>query len=186
MPDAAVPPSLCAAARHFSCRFAAILSALLAVVARRFPGLPRLAPLAVAVFRRLLRTRARVLSLLAPLALDRPPRTRHPAFCSRRRAPYQRGPSTRRLRLLTDLEAYAFEAAICAGQLEALLAEPESKALLAAVPQLSSLATSLLRLLGLSPSPAAAAFPARPFAPAARASRHLPSPPLALGFDTRA
>jgi hypothetical protein len=166
---AAPPAPVQAFAPDFARRLGLILTTLAALIARRFPLSPRLVPLIIPLWRRLTRAARRFERLMARLAAGRLPRPHrsgsrgpHPAT-----AVLPRG----RLWLIAVLGS---EAAACATQLQALLAEPAAAGLLAAVPAARRIVLPLGRLLGL---PACAPV-RRPRAPRPARPRPPPLPPI--------
>ena len=134
-----------------------ILRSLAALIARRFLNHPRHAVFIIPLWRHLTRAATRLETLLTRLAagpLSPPrPRTPHPGGPHRRPAF-----PTGRAWLIRALGA---EAAACASQLQALLAEPEAAALLANPAARRTLAP-IRRMLGLVPP---RQRPRRPTAP---------------------
>jgi hypothetical protein len=184
MPALVLPPPLRAFAVLFARRFDAILAALIGIVARRFLGHPRLAPLVVPVHRRLQRVRHRLAVLFTRLAAGRTPR--HCRVVSRRFAGRRLlFPSTRRCRLIRDLGPFAFEAAACASQLAALLATPQAARLLAALPAARASVASVLRLLGSTPTHPHPPHPPHPATPPPCPPAPLSAPPPLRGPDGR-
>jgi len=168
---AAPPAPVQAFAPDFARRLGLILTTLAALIARRFPLSPRLVPLIIPLWRRLTRAARRFERLMARLAAGRLPRPHrsgsrgpHPAT-----AVLPRG----RLWLIAVLGS---EAAACATQLQAPLAEPAAAALLAEIPAARRLVHPIGRLLGL---PACACARARrPRAPRPARPRPPSLPPI--------
>ncbi len=140
----------------------AALAALAALVARRFLREPRLAALIIPLWTRLNRAARRFERLMLGLAAGTLPRPRTP----RRGGP-------RQPRLLPAgrfwlIRALGPEAAACATQLQALLAEPTTTELLVRVPAAGRILRPLARLLAIGAS-----------APRRRPARAVPAPPPA-------
>ena len=144
MQPASLPAAVQAYAPDFARRLGLILAALAALIARRFPLSPRLVPLLIPLWTRLNRTARRCARLMALLAAGRLPRPRraHPG------GPHGARPlPTGRFWLIAAL---GHEGAVCATQLESLLAEPAAAALLAEIPAARRLVHPIGRLLGLT------------------------------------
>ena len=143
-----------------------VLRHLAAIIARRFLNHPRHAVFIIPLWRHLTRAARRLETLVASLAAG-------PLPPPRPRAPHQGGPR-RKPALPTGhawlIRALGAEAAACASQLQALLAEPEA-ALLLATPNASRILAPIRRMLGLLPPRQRA-----PRAPAAPSPR--PRPPI--------
>ncbi len=158
-----VPPNL--APSFGGTGFGVILRTLAALIARRFLNHPLLAALIIPLWRHLTRAAARLDRLRArlaagPLPPPRPRATNHSG--PRRKSPFP----TARAWLIRALGA---EAAACAAQLQALLADPAAADLLACTAARRTLAP-IRRMLGLPP-----AHPPRPVTPASAAP--LPAAP---------
>ena len=165
-------------------RFARLIAALCEAVGARVagPGRPGLAgPLVILIWTRLKRMAERVARLAARAEAGTlpPPRSR-PATPRRTAAPpYQRLPRGAAW-LIRQVPAAAFGA----GQVEALLADPDMAALIAAAPQIGRTLRPLCHMLGVSlppalrrPPPASPSpLPAPPCA--AEAGRRVPAEPL--------
>ena len=151
--------------------FGVILRNLAALVARRFLHDPRLAALIIPLWQQLTRAAARLDRLLARLAAGPipPPRPR----ATNHSGPHRRSPfPTTNAWLIRALGA---EAAACAAQLEALLADPAAADLLACTAARRTLAP-IRRMLGLLP-----AHSPRPIAPASTATpRRAPPRPVPI------
>ncbi len=145
-----------------------ILRNLAALIARRFLNDPLLAVLIIPLWRHLTRAAARLDRLRARLAAGPipPPRPR----ASNHSGPRRRSPFPTTSAWL--IRALGAEAAACAAQLQALLADPAAADLLACTAARRTLAP-IRRMLGLPP-----AHPPRPIIPAcvAPAPRHRPPP----------
>ncbi len=143
-----------------------ILRNLAAVIARRFLNDPRLAALIIPLWRHLTRAAARLDRLIARLAAGPlpPPRPR----ASNHSGPRHRSPFPTTSAWL--IRALGAEAAACAAQLQALLADPAAADLLACTAARRTLAP-IRRMLGLPP-----ANPPRPITPASAAPLS-PAPP---------
>jgi hypothetical protein len=135
-----------ASAPDFCRRFGLILTTLMAVIARRFPREPRLAPLAIPLWTRLTRAIRRFERLMARFVQGTPAKPHR----SGPSGPHRATPVLPRGRAWLVL-ALAHEGAACATQLEALLADPAAVALLAAVPAAQRILHPLMRLLGIGP-----------------------------------
>ncbi len=127
--------------------FGVILRTLAALVARRFLHDPRLAALIIPLWRHLTRAAARLDRLCArlaagPLPPPKPRATNHSG--PRRKSPF---PTTR----AWLIRALGAEAAACAAQLEALLADPAAADLLACTAAHRTLAP-IRHMLGLPPA----------------------------------
>jgi len=154
---ASIPSPVQAFAPDFSRRFSAIMAALVALIARRFLRDPRLALFIVPLCARLNRTARRVQRLMARLAAGNLPKPHAPGRVG---GPH---PSTGVLPtgrgwLIRDI---GHEGAGYASQLEALLAEPATAALLALVPAMRRLLNSIKRILAVG----VFAFRSRPAPP---------------------
>jgi hypothetical protein len=165
---ASPPLPVQAYAPDFARRFGLILTALSALIARRFPLSPRLISLVVPLWRRLNRAVRRCQRLMALLAAGHLPRPRRP---------HPGGPRGARLLptgRLWLIAALGHEGAALASQLQSLLAEPAAVALLAEIPAARRLVQPIGRLLGLP----ACARVRRPRAPRPPRPRPPPLPPI--------
>jgi hypothetical protein len=165
---APLPAPVQAFAPDFARRFGLILATLTALIARRFLRQPRFAALIVPLWTRLNRAARRFERLMVRLTAGRLPPLRRPhpgGPCGAHTLP------TGRFWLIRALGP---EAAACATQLQALLAEPAAAGLLAAVPAARRIVLPLGRLLGLSASAPAR----RPRAPRPARPRPPPLPPI--------
>ncbi len=159
MIPAPLPAPVQAFAPDFARRLGLILAALTALIAQRFLRDPRLAALIVPLWTRLTHTTRRFERLMARLAAGTLPRPRNSGSGGHRSAaalPAGRG---------WLVAALGHEAAACATQLEALLAEPAAAAFLAAVPAARRIIRPLARLLAIgvfAPRRRAAAAPPEP------------------------
>jgi hypothetical protein len=165
MTPAPLPAPVQAFAPDFARRFALIMSALMAIVARRLPRAPRLVFLVVPLWTRINRAAQRFARLMARLGAARPSRPPRPG----RAAPRPRPPAlpTGRGWLV---RALGYEVAGCASQLEALLAEPEAVELLAQAPTAGRILRPILGMITLT------AVPRKPRAPRAPKPRPVPPP----------
>ena len=159
-------------------RFAMIMAGLGALVARRFLRMPHLAGFTVLLWTRLNRAVGRFhRALTSPPARPRTARTRtEPGNVAKARAlrlPSGRGWLVREL---------GWEAAAFMGQLEALLAEVQSRAALAGAPRAARILRPICRLLGvhLSLTPNVAPKPPAPARPTTQAP-DLPGPAVDCG-----
>jgi hypothetical protein len=138
-----LPAPVQAFAPDFARRFGLIMAALAAIVARRFLREPRFAALIVPLWTRLTRAARRFERLMARLAAGRPARPRRPGHG---------GPHTSAA-LPTGrfwlIRALGHEAAACASQLEALLAEPAAAELLALAPAAGRILRPIARMLAI-------------------------------------
>jgi len=160
------------------------MTALAALIARRFPREPRLLALLVPLWNRINRAARRFERLMARLASGKPARPRRPG---RRGGPHSSLLPRGRFWLIGVL---GYEAAGLASQLQALLAEPAAAALLAEVPAAGRILRPIARMLaiGATSRPAPAAKPPKEeefFPPGPLAFRSLgytfyevPTPPL--------
>ena len=142
METPAIPAPVSAYAPEFARRLGMIFRALAAIVARRLLRDPRFVALIVPLWRRINRATNRFERLMAGLAAGRLPKRRRSGHSGPRRPnpllPCGRGWLVRVL---------GYEAAGCAGQLQALLAEPEAAGLLALVPAAGRIIGPVARLL---------------------------------------
>lgn len=162
MHAALLTPELRAAAPGLARRIGVILVAVAALVARAFLRNPRRVGLIVPLCSRLNRACHRLGRLMAGIAAGAAPRAARPGQGSGR--PVAVLPSARGW-LIADLR---HEAVAYAWQLRHLLAEPESAAIIAAVPRVMAILRPFCHMLSLFP-PARPPRPARA-APAAAAS----------------
>jgi hypothetical protein len=165
--DAPPPPATLAP------RLGAILRDLAALVARRLLRLPLYAVLAIPLWQQISRATLRLESLLArlaagPLPPSRPRARRHPGS-PRRKSSF---PAAR----AWLISALGHEAAACASQLQALLAEPAAAALLA-TPAGSRALAPIRRMLGLTPPRSRPSAPPVAATPPRRPYWLLPAPP---------
>jgi hypothetical protein len=146
--------------------FGVVLRNLAALIARRFLHDPFHAALIIPLWQHLTRAARRLDRLLARLAAGPmpPPRPR----ASNHSGPHRRSPFPTTSAWL--IRALGAEAAACAAQLEALLADPAAADLLACTAARRTLAP-IRRMLGLPP-----AHPPRPITPASAAPLP-PAPP---------
>ena len=152
-------------------RFARLIAALCDAVAARVigPARPGLAgPLVILIWSRLQRIAGRIARLAARAEAGRlrPPRPRPAASRRPPSPPYQRLP-----RGAAWLIRAVPAAASAAGQLEALLADPATRTLIEAAPQIGRTLRPLCRMLGVSLPPALR------LPPQATASRPRPAEP---------
>ena len=140
--------------------FGVILRTLAALIARRFLHDPLLAALIIPLWQHLTRAARRLDSLRARLAAGPipPPRPR----ATNHSGPHRRSPFPTTSAWL--IRALGAEAAACAAQLEALLADPAAADLLACTAARRTLAP-IRRMLGLLPAPKP-----RPITPASAAT----------------
>ena len=150
MTAAPLPADLRAAAPGVARRLGVILAALAALVARALLRHPIRAALTVPLWTRLTRAARRFDRLMARLAAGTPSRRAR----SGRSGPRAALPSGHAWLVV----ALRHEAAAFASQLDHLLAEPATAALLAASPQAASILRPICRMLGLRP----AALPPKP------------------------
>ncbi len=150
MQPAPIPALVQAFAPDFARRLGIILAALAALIARRFLREPRLAALIVPLWRRLTRAARRFEHLMARLAAGRLPRPHHSGRSGHRSAnAFPTGPGWL-------VAALGPEAAACATQLKALLAEPGAAELLALAPTARRILRPIARMLAVG------AFASRP------------------------
>ena len=141
-------PALRLLAPVFAARLAGILAAVAALVARRFIGMPGLAPHTITVWGWLQRRITRCTRLAGRIAAGRD-RAARPRSCARsggQRTPLPRGQAWL-------VQALGAEAASYGCQLQALLDAPGMADLLAAVPGLARLVSPVQRMLGAGPAP---------------------------------
>jgi hypothetical protein len=165
---ALIPAPVQAFAPDFARRLGVILAALTALIARRFLREPRLAALIVPLWTRLRRAAGRFERLMVGLAAGRLPRPRRSGapssaspgcgHCGAGALPTGRG---------WLVAALGPEAAVCATQLAALLAEPATVELLALAPSARRILRPIARMLAVGafaprPRPAPAAPPGAP------------------------
>jgi hypothetical protein len=166
---ASLPPPVQAFAPDFARRLGLILATLTALIARRFPREPALAALVVPLWRRLTRAARRFERLMARLAAGTLPKPRAPSSASPGRGDH------RSVDVLPTgkgwlVRALGPEAAACATQLQALLAERGAAELLALAPAARRILRPLTRLLAIGA-----------FAPRPRPARAVPPAPPPLG-----
>jgi len=175
---APLPAPVQAFAPDFARRLGFILATLAALIARRFLRQPRFAALIVPLWRRLNRAARRFERLMVGLAAGRLPKPRAsgaPSSGSPGRGGLHRSADTLPTGRGWLVAALGHEAAACATQLQALLAEPSAAELLALVPTAQRILRPLTRMLAIG----AFAFRPRP----ARAAP-VAAPPLAfVPFD---
>jgi len=144
-----IPAPVQAFAPDFARRFSTIMAALAAIVARRLLRDPRLVFLIVPLWNRLNRTARRFERLMAHLAAGTLLVPRKPGRPSGPR----RAPSPSAIALPTGkgwlVRTLGYEAAGCASQLQALVAERAAAAILALVPAAKRLLKPVERLLGI-------------------------------------
>ena len=182
MEPAPIPAPVQAFAPDFARRFSLIVTALSALIARRFLREPRFAALIIPLCNRLNRAVRRFERLMVRLAAGNLPKPRPPGASSSTSpgtpAPASPDPPPSAIAIPTGrlwlIRVLGYEAAGYASQLEALLAEPAAAALLAEVPAAKRLVHPVGRLLGLS----ACAFRRRPRAPRPPKPRPPPLPPI--------
>ncbi len=159
------PFNLPATTPELALRLGLVLAGLVALVARRFLRMPRLAGFTVLLYGRIARAAWRFARALMRPATNPVARVRKArANSDRARAP---GLPQGRGWLVREL---GWEAAGCASQLQALLDDPAMQAALAALPAAGRILRPLCRMLGV-PGPVAPEAPAgtvamRPDAPA--------------------
>ena len=144
MTSAPLTPALRLLAPVFAARLAGILAAVAALVARRFVGVPGLAPHTITVWGWLQRRITRCTRLAGRIAAGRgrAARPRSAARSGGQRIVLPRGQAWL-------VQALGAEAASYGCQLQALLDAPDMAALLAAVPELARLVAPLRRMLGV-------------------------------------
>ena len=143
METPAIPAPVSAYAPEFARRLGIIFRMLAAIVARRLAREPRFIALVVPLWRRINRAARRFERLMAGLAAGRLPKPRRSGHSGPRQPnplPCGRGWLVRVL---------GHEAAGCASQLQALLAEPEAADLLALVPAAARIIRPVGRMLDL-------------------------------------
>ena len=158
MTSAPLTPALRLLAPAFAARFAGILAAVAALVARRFVGMPGLAPHTITVWGWLQRRITRCTRLAGRIASGRinATRPRSTARSGGQRIALPRGQAWLVQRLGAEAASYG-----C--QLQALLDDPAMADLLAAVPELARLVAPLRQMLGVgvqTPRPPRFASPA--------------------------
>ena len=141
METPAIPAPVSAYAPEFARRLGIILRMLAAIVARRLAREPRFIALVVPLWRRINRATRRFERLMAGLAAGRLPKPSR----SGHGGPRQPNPLPRGRGWLVRVLGH--EAAGCASQLQALLAEPEAAGLLALVPAAARIIRPLGRML---------------------------------------
>jgi hypothetical protein len=167
----AIPAPVSAYAPEFARRLGLILRALAEIIARRLLRDPRFVALIVPLCGRINRAVCRCERLMAGLAAGRLPKPRlaRPGRAGRS-GPRKPDPLPRGRGWL--IRVLGHEAAGCASQLQALLAEPEAAELLALVPA----AAGIIRPLGRMLDPGARARPPR--AIQAAAAQYCALPPM--------
>jgi hypothetical protein len=159
----AIPDPVAAFAPEFARRLGLILRMLADIVARRLLREPRFVALIVPLWRRINRSLQRVERLMAGIAAGRLPRPSlprpslpRPDRPDRLPSPIPRGRGRGWL-----VAVLGYEAAGCASQLRALLADPEAAALLALVPTVGRLIAPVGRMLepGARQRPSSRAIP---------------------------
>jgi hypothetical protein len=160
----AIPAPVSAYAPEFARRLGIILRMLAAIVARRLAREPGFIALVVPLWRRINRATCRFERLMAGLAAGRLPKPSR----SGHSGPRQPNPLPRGRGWLVRVLGH--EAAGCASQLQALLAEPEAAELLALVPA----AAGIIRPIGRMLDPGARNRPLRAIPAAARQYCALP------------
>ena len=143
METPAIPAPVSAYAPEFARRLGIILRMLAAIVARRLAREPRFIALVVPLWRRINRATRRFERLMAGLAAGRLPKPSR----SGHGGPRQPNPLPRGRGWLVRVLGH--EAAGCASQLQALLAEPEAAGLLALVPAAARIIRPVGRMLDL-------------------------------------
>ncbi len=171
MPSAHPATPAQAFAPEFARRLTLILTGLAALVAHKLLRNPHLVALIPQIWHRLTRAARRVERLMARLRAT--PAPHRPAQRDSHRTPRGPRPPTLNVFLIRNI---GHQAAAYACQLEALLAEPASAAILAASPGTARILNAVRRLLGLKPTagprrapepvPTAPPKPARRAAPA--------------------
>jgi hypothetical protein len=139
----AIPAPVSAYAPEFARRLGIILRMLAAIVARRLAREPRFIALVVPLWRRINRATRRFERLMVSLAAGRLPKPSR----SGHSGPRQPNPLPRGRGWLVRVLGH--EAAGCASQLQALLAEPEAAGLLALVPAAARIIRPVGRMLDL-------------------------------------
>jgi hypothetical protein len=139
----AIPAPVSAYAPEFARRLGIIFRMLAAIVARRLAREPRFIALVVPLWRRINRATRRFERLMAGLAAGRLPKPSR----SGHGGPRQPNPLPRGRGWLVRVLGH--EAAGCASQLQALLAEPEAAGLLALVPAAARIIRPVGRMLDL-------------------------------------
>ena len=169
-----IPATQRATAPGLARQLGVILAALAALVARAFLRDPARVALIIPLWTRLTRAARRFDRLMSRLAVGTPSKPRQPGRSGSRPVPLPSGNGWLRA-------ALRHEGAACATQLEHLLAEPETAALLAQFPQAARILRPICRMLGLrlAPLPPTPRLP--PTAPAliAERARAPQVPPLA-------
>ena len=152
MQPAPIPAPVQAFAPDFARRLGVILATLGALIARRFLREPRLSALIVPLWTRLRRAARRCERLMVLLAAGRLPKP-HRSGASPSTSPGPAGPHRSVAALPTGrgwlVAALGPEAAVCATQLEALLAEPATVELLALAPSARRILRPIARMLAV-------------------------------------
>jgi hypothetical protein len=139
----AIPAPVSAYAPEFARRLGIIFRMLAAIVARRLAREPRFIVLVVPLWRRINRATRRFERLMVGLAAGRIPKPSRSGHGGPRRPnPLPRGRGWL-------VRVLGYEAAGCASQLQALLAEPEAAGLLALVPAAARIIRPVGRMLDL-------------------------------------
>jgi hypothetical protein len=151
--SAPLPALVQAFAPDFARRLGLILAALAAIIARRFPRDPRLVTLIIPLCRRINRAARRFERLMARLAAGTLPKPRMPgtppsASPDRSGGSHPAADALPRGRFWL-VRALGHEAAACATQLQALLAEPGAAEILGEVPAAGRIIRPLIRLLAI-------------------------------------
>ena len=199
MNAATIPDELRLTAPDLARRFGVIITLLAALVARAFLRDPRYVTIIVPLWTRLNRAARRFERIMARLAAGTPSRPSRPGRPSSPRPadarPAEARPFDPRLAALPSTHAWLSQALGSEGrchasQLNYLLREPGTAALIAASPQAARLLRPLCRILGLDPAilpprpprprrePSEPAGPVAPAAPAPQAVQP-PEPPSA-------
>jgi hypothetical protein len=145
----ALAPELLAAAPGIARRLGGILAALAALIAHAFLRNPRRVGIIIPLWTRINRTAARFARLMARLPNATAARSRQPPRPGRPGgAPPASLPSTHGW-LVAEL---GYPAAGYGGQLNHLLSEPETVALLARIPQAGRILRPICRMLGIRPA----------------------------------
>jgi hypothetical protein len=170
---APLPAPVQAFAPDLARRVGLILATLAALVARRFLRQPRLAALIIPLWTRINRAARRFERLMARLAAGRLPKPRR-SGAPPSGSPGHDGPHRSANTIPTGrgwlVAALGPEAAACATQLQALLAEPAAVELLALAPAAQRILRPLTRMLAIGafasrPRPAPVAEPPLAFLP---------------------
>jgi hypothetical protein len=171
---APLPAPVQASASDLARRVGLILATLAALIARRFLRQPRFAALIVPLWSRLQRAARRFERLMARLAVGRLPKPRAsgaPPSGSPGRGGSHRSAGTLPTGRGWLVAALGSEAAACATQLQALLAEPAAAELLALAPTAQRILRPIARMLAIGA-----------FAPRPRPARAAPAAASPLEF----